>query len=116
MMRKKEVIDLQDLTADVDEEDAELLAMFPRSRERALNDMVLVKDGEEMYLERKADIAIRQKQQKAMIQWLTGLAAGICLICEFFAVLEGSRLGWLWAAGATGCILSVMFPVPANVK
>jgi len=115
-VKSKEVIDLQELRPELDAEDKELMAMFPRHRDWDISDMVLVRQGEEMYLERKADIAIRQKRRQAVIQWLVGLVAGTCLIFEFVAVLQGSGFMWLWWGMFLACVLPTFCRIPPEVK
>jgi len=113
---RKEVIDLQDLRPELDEKDKELFSMFAKRREWNVNDMVLIRQGEELYLEKKADIAIRQKRRQAVIQWLVGLVAGTCLIFEFVAVLQGSRAMWLWWGMFIVCAVPALCKVPQEVR
>jgi len=102
----KEIIDLQDLRPELDAEDKELYKMFaPRNRDWCINDMVLVRKGDELYLERKADIAIRLKRRQAVIQWLVGLVAGTCMVFEIAAVLQGSGFMWMWTGMFLVCAL-----------
>jgi len=108
--------DLQDMAPELDPEDQELLAMFPRNRECRLNDMVLTIKGEKHYLERKADIAIRRKRARTALHGAIGLLACICLASAIKAALSGAGSSWAWLAGFEACILPWLLKVPAAVK
>lgn len=58
---KQTVTDIQDIRAALDEEDEQLMRMFPRKREAALDEMLLVQKDGEMYLIRKEDVARNRK-------------------------------------------------------
>ena len=58
---KKQITDIQDVHVELDAEDQQLMQMFPRNRETDLRDMLLVQNGEEMFLLRKEDVARRRK-------------------------------------------------------
>lgn len=60
---KKQVTDIQAIHVELDDDERELMAMF-RSRQRLMNDVLLVQDDEEMYIVSKTEIA----RQRKMIQ------------------------------------------------
>ena len=60
---KKQVTDIQAIHVELDDDDRELMTMF-RSRQRIMNDVLLVQESNEMYIVSKADIA----RQRRMIQ------------------------------------------------
>ena len=60
---KKQVTDIQAIRVELDDDDRELMAMF-RSRQRIMNDVLLVQDDDEMYIVSKAELA----RQRKMIQ------------------------------------------------
>lgn len=62
-MTKKQVTDIQAIHVELDDDDRELMAMF-RSRQRIMNDVLLVQDSNEMYIVSKEEIA----RQRKMIQ------------------------------------------------
>lgn len=57
---KKQVTDVQAIHVELDDDDRELMAMF-RSRQRIMNDVLLVQDDDEMHIVSKAEIARRRK-------------------------------------------------------
>ena len=57
---KKQVTDIQAIRVELDDDDRELMAMF-RSRQRIMNDVLLVQDNDEMYIVSKEEIARKQK-------------------------------------------------------
>lgn len=97
MGHHKELFDVRDLSADLDEEDQEIMAFFPRRRECVLDDMVLVRRGERQYLERKEDIAIRRKRARAALCGALVVTACIFLLLAIFGAVRGTGrpLGWL---------------------
>lgn len=73
---KKQVYDLQSVVPALDEDDKALMALFPVRRESALDDMYLVRRGEETYLLRKEDAARTAKALTAVFNlaaWSLGL-------------------------------------------
>ena len=60
---KKQVTDIQAVHVELDDDDRELMAMF-RSRQRIMDDALLVQDDDEMYIVSKEEIA----RQRKMIQ------------------------------------------------
>ena len=87
---KQIVTDIQDIRAALDDEDAQLMRMFPRNREAALNDMLLVQKDGEMYLLRKDDIARRQKVLNGVFCSVTVLACALNLLCAILNAISGS--------------------------
>lgn len=86
---KQTVTDIQDIRAALDEEDEQLMRMFPRRREAALDEMLLVRNGEDMYLLRKADVARRQKILDGVVWTVIGCACVLYLICAIMSTVTG---------------------------
>ena len=87
---KQTVTDIQDIRAALDEEDEQLMRMFPRKREAALDEMLLVQKDGEMYLIRKEDVARRQKVLNGVFCAVTSLACVLNLLCEILNAISGS--------------------------
>ena len=78
---KKQVTDIQAIHVGLDDDDLELMAMF-RSRQRIMNDVLLVQDNDGMYIVSKAEIA----KQRKMIQDIAD--AGTIGIAGFVLTLQ----------------------------
>lgn len=77
---KKEVTDIQELHVELDAEDQELMQMFP-PRQRVLDDMLMVTEGEDCYLISKTWLARRKKlMQDAFDVATTGTAILVLLV------------------------------------
>ena len=74
------ITDIRQLNAELDAEDQELMKMFPRRRETVCSEMLMVYQGEEIWLLRKADVARRRKLMQDLADLATfGLTAGIMI-------------------------------------
>lgn len=87
---KKTITDIQTLCAELDAEDKELMRMFPRSRETALRDMLLVQKGDEMYLLRKEEVARRRKAIHALTWAAIWIICALNFICAALAFITGT--------------------------
>ena len=76
---KKQVTDIRSIRVELDDDDRELMAMF-RSRQRIMNDVLLVQDDDEMYIVSKTEIA----RQRKMIQDVLDFCA---IVITVFVVL-----------------------------
>ena len=90
------VTDIQSIDVVIDEEDRELLAMFPRHRECRLEEMLLVNDGGKAYLIRKADLARAGKIKIGIIRACVAATYVVLLIAAVSAFVSGRNAsGWL---------------------
>ena len=87
---KQIVTDIQDIRAALDDEDAQLMRMFPRRREAALDEMLLVQKDGEMFLLRKADVARNRKILNGVFRAVTVLACALNLLCAILNAISGS--------------------------
>lgn len=87
---KQIVTDIQDIRAALDEEDEQLMRMFPRNRAAALDEMLLVQKDGEMYLLRKADVARWKKVLNGVFCAVSVLACALSLICAILNAIIGS--------------------------
>ena len=77
---KKQVTDIQAIRVELDEEDRELMQMF-RSRRSVVDDALLVRDGEEMYLVSKTQLArVRKLIQDYIDTAFIGIAVFVLLL------------------------------------
>ena len=77
---KKQVTDIQAIYVELDDDDRELMAMF-RSRQRIMNDVLLVQDNDEMYIVSKTELARQRKMiQDALDFCTTAIAAFVILL------------------------------------
>ena len=77
---KKQVTNIQSIRVELDDDDRELMTMF-RSRQRIMNDALLVQDNDEMYIVSKADLARRRKMiQDALDFCTTAIAVFVVLL------------------------------------
>lgn len=87
---KKQITDIQDIHVELDAEDKELMQMFPRNREAALRDMLLVQNGGEMFLLRKEDVARRRKAIHALTWAAIWIICALNFICATLAFVTGT--------------------------
>ena len=65
---KKQVTDIQAIQVELDDADRELMTMF-RSRQRIMDDALLVQDDDEMYIVSKAEIARKRKMLQDVLDF-----------------------------------------------
>ena len=67
---KKQVTNIQSIHVELDDDDRELMAMF-RSRQRIMNDVLLVQDNDEMYIVSKTELARQRKMIQDVLDFST---------------------------------------------
>lgn len=85
---KKEVMDIRDMSAELDAEDQELMQIFPVTRQLVLNEMVMVKDGEAYYLVSKDYLARRKKLMQDIFDVSTMGTAIVVLLVQTFLMVK----------------------------
>lgn len=113
---KKEVTDIQDIRVYLDSEDRELMGMFPRRREAALDEMLLVRNGESMYLLRKADVARIRKILDGILWTLTCFACAMSLIMAVMCAITGDRGGGVFLLMFELLLVPYIAKVPKDVQ
>ena len=78
---KKQVTDVQAIHVELDDDDRELMAMF-RSRQRIMNDVLLVQDNDGMYIVSKAELARQRKMAQDILDF------SIIAIAVFVVLLQ----------------------------
>lgn len=107
----KKVTDLLDVQVSMDEEDKELMRMFPRRREAALDEMLLVQKDGEMYLLRKADVARHRKVLNGIVWTVIGFVCSLYLFSAVASAITGSGRGGVYLL----LFELLLFPYIANV-
>ena len=110
MSRVKHIVtDLQDVHTELSEEDAELMQMFPRSRETVLDDMLFVRKGDRAYLVKKSAVS---RVRKAISAFLWGWLRAGCIV---FAVVTIGR--WVNGESAASTLTAfLLFLIPFIAK
>ena len=78
---KKQVTDIQAIRVELDDDDRELMAMF-RSRQRIMNDVLLVQDNDEMYIVSKAELARQRKMIQDVLDFCTTAIAVFVVLLQ----------------------------------
>ena len=84
---KKQVTDVQAIHVELDDDDQELMTMF-RSRQRIMNDVLLVQDDDEMYIVSKAEIARQRKMAQDIADAGTISIAGFALTLQTILMVK----------------------------
>ena len=78
---KKQVTDIQAIRVELDDDDRELMAMF-RSRQRIMNDVLLVQDNNKMYIVSKAELARQRKMIQDVLDFCTIVIAVFVVLLQ----------------------------------
>ena len=84
---KKQVTDVQAIHVELDDDDRELMAMF-RSRQRVMNDVLLVQDDDEMYIVSKAEIARQRKMFQDILDFCTVAIAVFVILLQTILMVK----------------------------
>lgn len=110
------VTDIQDIQAELDAEDEQLMQMFPRRREAALDEMLLVQKDGEMYLLRKEDVARSRKIMNGIICTVIGCVCSLYLITAVMCAITGDRRGGVYLLLFELLMFPYIVKVPKEVK
>lgn len=113
---KQMVTDIQDIRAALDEEDAQLMRMFPRRRDAALDEMLLVQKDRKMFLLRKADVARRRKVFNGIILTVIGCVCTLYLIAAVMCAITGKGHAELWLFLFEMSLFPYIAEVPKEVR
>lgn len=95
---KREITDIQTMRAELSAEDQELMRFFPQNRRYALDDMLLVRKGDEAYLLRKEDVARMNKFIYSLLCAAFTIFAGLSLVMAVRCFVTGSGKPGVWLA------------------
>lgn len=84
---KKQVTDVQAIHVELDDDDRELMAMF-RSRQRIMNDVLLVQGNDEMYIVSKAEIARQRKMFQDILDFCTIAIAVLAILLQTILMVK----------------------------
>ena len=109
---KKQVTDVQAIHVELDDDDRELMAMF-QSRQRIMNDVLLIQDNDEMYVVSKSELARQRKMVQDALDFSAIAIAVFVILLQ--AILMVKRvvnplrcLPWM-SAVIVGCMLIRFF-------
>lgn len=85
---KKEVTDIQALHVELDAEDQELMGLFPARRQMAMNDILIVREGDVIYLVSKVQLARRRKMIQDIIDAGTVGVAGFVVLVQTILMVK----------------------------
>lgn len=108
---KKQVTDIQAIHVELDDDDRELMAMF-RSRQRIMNDALLVQDNDEMYIVSKAEIARRRKMIQDVFDFSAIAIAVFAILLQTILMVKRvvNPLRCLpWVAAVILCFMLIRF-------
>ena len=84
---KKQVTDIQAVHVELDDDDRELMAMF-RSRQRIMNDVLLVQDNDEMYIVSKSELARQRKMAQDVMDFCTIAIAVFVILLQTILMVK----------------------------
>ena len=84
---KKQVTDIRAIHVELDDDDRELMAMF-RSRQRIVDDALLVQDDDEMYIVSKAEIARQRKMFQDILDFCTAAIAVFVILLQTILMVK----------------------------
>lgn len=108
--------DIQDIRVELDSEDQELMRMFPRSRMSSLQDMLLIQQGEEIFLIRKEYVARKRKLVHAIIWTAIGAFCFLFLAASILSAITGAGNPGLYVLLFELNLLPFLAKVPREVK
>ena len=85
----KQITDLLDVQVSMDDEDRELMRMFPRSRQTVLNDMLFVQDKSGAYLVKKSDVTRWKNMLHGMVAAVRVALCSLFLVFSFLSFVMG---------------------------
>lgn len=84
---KKQVTDIQAIHVELDDDDRELMNMF-RSRQRIMDDVLLVQDSNEMYIVSKAEMARQRKMIQDALDFSTITIAVFAILLQTILMVK----------------------------
>ena len=110
---KKQVTNIQAIHVELDDDDRELMAMF-RSRQRIMNDALLVQEDDEMYIVSKAELARQRKMIQDVLDFCTAAIAVFVILLQTILMVKrvvNPLLGLPWVAVVILCFMVTRFCV-----
>ena len=84
---KKQATDIRAIHVELDDDDQELMSMF-RSRQRIMNDVLLVQDSDEMYIVSKSELARQRKMFQDVLDFCTTAIAVFVVLLQTILMVK----------------------------
>lgn len=111
----KQITDLLDVQVSMDDEDRELMRMFPRSRQTVLNDMLFVQDKSGAYLVKKSDVARWKNVLHGMATAVRVALCSLFLVCSFLSFVMGIGNPALYLLAFEVMLIHLLLKIPSEV-
>lgn len=111
----KQVTDLLDVQVSMDDEDRELMRMFPRSRQTVLNDMLFVQDKSGAYLVKKSDVTRWKNVLRGMATAVRVALCSLFLVCSFLSFVMGIGNPALYLFAFEVMLIHLLLKIPSEV-
>ena len=111
----KQVTDLLDVQVSMDDEDRELMRMFPRSRQTVLNEMLFVQDKSGAYLVKKSDVTRWKNVLHGMVAAVRVALCSLFLVCSFLSFVMGIGNPSLYLFAFEVMLIPLLLKIPSEV-
>ncbi|MDO5544924.1 MAG: hypothetical protein Q4F81_03705 [Eubacteriales bacterium] len=111
----KQVTDLLDVQVSMDDEDRELMRMFPRSRQTVLNEMLFVQDKSGAYLVKKSDVTRWKNVLHGMVTAVRVALCSLFLVCSFLSFVMGIGNPSLYLFAFEVMLIPLLLKIPSEV-
>ena len=111
----KKTIDLLDVQVSMDDEDRELMMMFPRSRQTVLNDMLFVQDKSGAYLVKKSDVTRWKNVLHGMATAVRVAMCSLFLVCSFLSFVMGIGNPSVYLFAFEVMLIPLLLKIPSEV-
>ena len=112
----KQITDLLDVQVSMDDEDRELMRMFPRNRQTVINDMLFVQDKNGTYLVKKEDVSVWKKTVRSIVTAVWVVMCALLLLASITAFVSGYGYPSLYLTTFEMMLLPILFKIPTDVK
>ena len=111
----KQVTDLLDVQVSMDDEDRELMRMFPRSRQTVLNEMLFVQDKSGAYLVKKSDVTRWKNVLHGMVAAVRVALCSLFLVCSFLSFVMGIGNPSVYLFAFEVMLIPLLLKIPSEV-
>ena len=111
----KQVTDLLDVQVSMDDEDRELMRMFPRSRQTVLNEMLFVQDKSGAYLVKKSYVTRWNNVLHGMATAVRVALCSLFLVCSFLSFVMGIGNPSVYLFAFEVMLIPLLLKIPSEV-
>lgn len=111
----KKTIDLLDVQVSMDDEDRELMMMFPRSRQTVLNEMLFVQDKSGAYLVKKSYVTRWKNVLHGMAAAVRVALCSLFLVCSFLSFVMGIGNPSVYLLAFEVMLIHLLLKIPSEV-